>query len=238
MYAQTRLGSSVNSSPQSDGNDSHYGTPGTKLTEFSPEDVRSEQKLRPGNDFRTPQPPAFALRAKSGSTTPLFKVEKPIGPDPFTSLKHGSQMGSPFNGPRLSAKAASFKPQTFNVDSKGCGIAGVYAEIRATREGESAATPVTSFEQMNTSPLVDTGSYFQRDRSSNGSSSIGGILLPPSESPVSGIPSLDSLALAPSFTNDFSSNGNTRYLRITGVDNTLGVDKLNTAFQVPTKLYF
>ena len=93
---------SANSSPTSN------GTPGTKLTEFSPEDFRSDAKL-PHEVARAVQPPAFALQGLEEAVTVVHQGPSVLVAglqDPFTSTPASSKI----EGTRLSPRATTFKP--------------------------------------------------------------------------------------------------------------------------------
>lgn len=102
------------SSPSSGGVDSHRGTPGTKVTEFSPEDVRSEPKADGKGIGKAKFPPTFSLQGVPVKTSPNGKVatiRSLANHDPFTT---GSSVltvnGNPSAGIKLSPTAAAFKP--------------------------------------------------------------------------------------------------------------------------------
>ena len=232
MYTQSKVENSVDSSPQSDENDSHYGTPGTRLTEFSPEDLRNDQKSRSCTDMQNPQPPAFALKANSNPLCSLFKVGKPSGSDPFTSVKQRSQSGRTDSSQRLSAKAASFKPLTFSVTSASHGCPDARTAPNVVGKAQSATFHNPTFSHINASYTGHTGHNSRYDQTSSEASCVGGILLPLNTLPFQGSQPVKSPSpMSPNY--NFSNGGKTRYLQINGVSRALGIDKMNHAFKVP-----
>ena len=229
MYMQSKLEKSVDSSPQSDGNDSHYGTPGTRLTEFSPEDIRNEQKQRSCSDVQSPQPPAFALKAKPGSSCSSFKVEKPSGSDPFTSVKQRGHSGRTDSSQRLSAKAASFKPLNFSVTSVGHGSSNAHTTVNTIGEVQKAPSHSPAVSPINAHCIGHTGHDSRHDQKSSDASSMGSVLLPLNRLSFHGLhPATSQSAVA----YDFSNGEKTRYLQINGVSKALGIDRMNHAFKV------
>lgn len=102
------------SSPRtSDEAESHRGTPDTKLTAFSPEEVCSPEKSAGGDAVGQDGPPAFTIKptyAKSSSKAPgSFKAYG--SQDPFV-IVHGPVTGSKLSheAPKLSPTASSFTP--------------------------------------------------------------------------------------------------------------------------------
>ena len=229
---QSKLEKSVDSSPQSDGNDSHYGTPGTRLTEFSPEDLRNEQKQRSCTNVQSPQPPAFALKAKPNSSCSSFRVEKPSGSDPFTSVKQKGHSGRTDSSQRLSAKAASFKPLNFSVTSAGCGSSNAHTTVNTIGEVQKAPSHNPAFSPTDGSCTGHPGYDTRHNQKSSDTSFTGGVLLPLNRLSSHGLQPATSQSPVPPVTYDFSNGGKSRYLQINGVSKALGIDRMNHAFKV------
>ena len=94
--------------------ESHHGTPATKLSAFSPEDVRTEQKPDLCAVSRTNLPPAFTLRPvpvkpsskRRGHISSVF-----CNSDPFTTASTASLIThSLLDAPKLSPIASTFTP--------------------------------------------------------------------------------------------------------------------------------
>ncbi len=94
--------------------ESHHGTPETKLTAFSPEDVRLQPRVGEYKTVRSNLPPAFALgqpQDHSGSTVGAGNTLAFSCQDPFITNSSASyRTSSPRPQPKLSAGASSFTP--------------------------------------------------------------------------------------------------------------------------------
>lgn len=94
--------------------ESQHGTPETKLTAFSPEDVRLQPRLAEFRTVRSNLPPAFALGQSQDHLYPTLGANTTVTfgcPDPFVnnaSTAYGSCSSTP--RPRLSPDASSFTP--------------------------------------------------------------------------------------------------------------------------------
>ncbi|MCJ1472839.1 hypothetical protein MMC13_001488 [Lambiella insularis] len=103
-------------SPSSGGAESHRCTPGTKLTDFSPEDTRQKAKPSLHGGVQINLPPAFALHGVPVNSGPNGKASGSSGAsgaiDPFTVTPSALRVnGTPTTGIKLSPTAASFSPQ-------------------------------------------------------------------------------------------------------------------------------
>ena len=100
------------SSPSSGGVDSHHGTPGTKLTEFSPEECHSEQKSGNSGDGKISLPPAFSIQGVPFKISPEVAEVSAFGiQDPFTTSSSVRIMNHVTSaGIKLSPTAADFTP--------------------------------------------------------------------------------------------------------------------------------
>ena len=96
-------------SPSSGGNASNHGTPGTKMTDFSPEDVRSESKSTTNDGTNANQPPPFALQVKSADEVDEFSLTGETQ-DPFIGNTHGLGFKAEPSVQKLSPTAPTFKP--------------------------------------------------------------------------------------------------------------------------------
>ncbi|MCJ1396505.1 hypothetical protein MMC18_009396 [Xylographa bjoerkii] len=101
-------------SPSSGGAESHHCTPGTKLTEFSPEEFRGEPTTGYNGNTKCNHPPAFALQGVSLKFSPHNKALNftPLGTqDPFTVTSSALKVNAnATTGVKLSPIAAAFKP--------------------------------------------------------------------------------------------------------------------------------
>ena len=223
------------SSPSSDGVESHDGTPGTKLTELSPEDVRFDSKAITEVSTASAYPPVFAL--------PGHQVCGTLGFDALSLATHGSN--DPFSAssglpkasyqaklPKLSPTAESFRPRlssTSNLEqanSVGPGavetkLCGVQTPIK-TAVGYLRATSVPDSEASSTKT------------SSGLLVADGGTLLPPIGAPSSA-PSSCMQSVEDCSSEKFQASlihMGTRYVKITGVAKAATIDDLNLIFNV------
>ncbi|KAL9602124.1 MAG: hypothetical protein Q9179_002632 [Wetmoreana sp. 5 TL-2023] len=101
--------SSVNSADV----ESHHGTPETKLTVLSPEDMHANMGGTPQIASRSNNPPAFLLGAIPMKENPKGKAPNPVPAgyqDPFVTPKPGSTSASSSEVPKLSPVAPTFTP--------------------------------------------------------------------------------------------------------------------------------
>ena len=110
-------------SPSSGGAESHHGTPGTKLTDFSPEDFRGQSRMVYNGNSKTNHPPAFTLQGVPLKFSPHSKAPNlsPMGTqDPFTVTSSTLQaIGNTVSGIKLSPTAVAFKPTQSGLYSAG-----------------------------------------------------------------------------------------------------------------------
>ncbi|KAL8746803.1 MAG: hypothetical protein Q9190_001208 [Brigantiaea leucoxantha] len=112
------------SSPNSaQGTESHHGTPETKLTVLSPEELCADQKSANRGILRNNCPPAFSLGAVPAKASPRGKVPKHVFSsqqhDPFVTPKASLATLSTIASPRLSPTASAFTPSGFEGRSSG-----------------------------------------------------------------------------------------------------------------------
>lgn len=140
------------SSPNtSDDAESHRGSPDTKLTVFSPEDVSMVKKTTAGEDVDNDGPPAFTIRSNNSKCSPKgrasFKTSD--SQDPFITVV-GLTTGSRNCGerPKLSPTASSFTP---------FGAVGMAPGAATTTPGRLGYAPSTStgVSFLNTNSLPD-----------------------------------------------------------------------------------
>ena len=108
-------GQGVSDSPNSSEEvESHHGTPATKLSVFSPENVRTEYKASAYAVGESSLPPTFSLRPVPGKCSPKDKARISSvfgGSDPFTTTSTASfSTQSLQDAPKLSPIASSFMP--------------------------------------------------------------------------------------------------------------------------------
>ena len=226
MQSRSVTEDSTHSSPLSESNESHYGTPGTKLTEFSPEDGRNDQTQLPCRTVQTPQPPAFVLKPNLSPANPYTRSEPSDEPDPFTSTE---QLEHNKPGQKLSATAASFRPLALASSPHAKDTLGL-RNVSATTWRESSGTPIVASSCYSFSHQSGT------DEPKNISSSPLTDALPndsrnPSKRSNTALPPTQDMSAAP-LKHGFPGDSGTRYMQITGVDKIVGVDNLNRALKV------
>ena len=226
MQSRSLTEHSTHSSPLSDFNESQYGTPGTKLTEFSPEDVRNDQTQLSCRTVQTPQPPAFVLGPNLSPANPFTSYEPSDEPDPFISTE---QLEHNRPGQKLSATAASFKPLARTSGQHAKDALGSCSVSDTTREIPGGAPIVASlcysvsnqcgtdrFKEVSPHPLTDALPNDPLDSSKRCAAAL---------------PLTQDMSSAPLKHGSSGSNG-TRYMQITGVNRLFGVDNLNRALKV------
>lgn len=225
------------SSPSSGGVESHRGTPGTKVTEFSPEDVRGEPKMDGKAIANAKFPPTFALQGVPVKVSPNGKAGTTRGMgnhDPFTS---GSSVlavnGNPSAGIKLSPTAAAFKPfQSTNQ------LAVINANHRGFPDRQAAGVPsvgqqpaiTSTVSYLNATSVPDLHPH--RKFTEDHSHLSGGLPQPPIAPPShtqSSVPlngGLSSLGLP---SADVASS---RYLKISNVPKVTSQQNLTEIFSV------
>ena len=216
------------SSPQSNGSDSHRGTPGTKLTEFSPEVSRNKQAQRPCSGTQLSQPPAFALGTQGGLSSSSFKITKPNEPDPFTSGKVGPHATRIQPGQKLSARAASFKPLASGTTQ---GYQSIHNRGLSTEliHGKPAQ-PYPAFASGDAGDGENTN--IPPGRYNLHPSLATSVTFPQVGSQATQLLQLANNAGPTPLADEFSGNRSTRYLRIAGIPPSIGVEGLNNAIKV------
>ena len=94
--------------------ESHHGTPATKLSAFSPDDVRTEQKPSMYAARHTNLPPPFTLRPVPVKSSPKGRGHISsvfYNSDPFTTTSIAKSIAQSFlDAPKLSPIASTFTP--------------------------------------------------------------------------------------------------------------------------------
>ncbi|KAL8737937.1 MAG: hypothetical protein Q9181_001200 [Wetmoreana brouardii] len=174
--------SSVNSADV----ESHHGTPETKLTVLSPEDMRTNMGGTPQNPPRSNNPPAFLLGAIPMKENPKGKGPNPVlagYQDPFVTLKPGSTPASSSDVPKLSPVAPAFTPLRLASNASEGTISNTLKVPGTSSPGAIAYTPSsqppapvnpetrcgeTSLEKYHSS--VTSGTHLSRSSQTSSSS--------------------------------------------------------------------
>lgn len=94
--------------------ESHHGTPETKISSFSPEDLRNQPKTNAYGTVRANLPPAFSLGQSQDKSSPTAKLGNLAlfgSQDPFISISGCASAGRGGNDPpKLSPVASTFTP--------------------------------------------------------------------------------------------------------------------------------
>ena len=224
------------SSPSSGGVDSPRGTPGTKVTEFSPEDGRGEPKVDGKGIVKASFPPTFSLQGVPIKLSPNGKVGTIRGmasQDPFTT---GSSVltvnANPSACIKLSPTAVAFMPLQ---STQLAAINTNYASSRCPRS--TGATPLGSqsgvtstVSYLNATSVPDLHPH--RKITENLSHVTEGLpqppIAPPTHAHSSGTMNGGFSSLAVQSTNLSSS----RYLKVCNVPKVTTQQNLNEIFSV------
>ena len=214
--------------------DSHHGTPETKLTAFSPEDVHAEQSITTASARKPTLPPAFALHQLPAQTKIYAEnVGRVVfgSYDPFVSTSTYS-LTRRISGdtPKLSPTASSFTP---------LGLAKCLnrtIEARAVEPSISTSTSTNSnstVSYLTATSVPDTTSsspqlkkYLQSVAAEAGLSPIG---KRPASAPSSPTKTPESSSTANQFSSDVSTS---RSLIITQIDRATPAKELSDFFSV------
>lgn len=229
-------GSIDQSSPSSGGVDSLRGTPGTKVTEFSPEDVRGEPKVDGKGMAKANFPPTFSLQGVPIKFSPNGKVGTIRGMashDPFTT---GTSVltvnGNSSAGIKLSPTAAAFMPLQSNqlaaINTNHTGFPDIRS-VGLTPLGQQGGVAST-VSYLNATSVPDLHPH--RKITENLSHICGGLpqppIAPPTHTHSSGTMSGGLFPLASPSTNVVSS----RYLQVSNVPRVTSQHNLNEIFSV------
>lgn len=234
MAAQKHAALSVHSSPSSEDTHSYRNTPGTTLTEFSPDDTRGDLRINSVDGLKVPNPPTFTLRtARTDSgTDALTATSNSDVQDPFTgdTVPFPSAGGT---GPKLSPVAPAFMPLNPSWKSTTSRVGGKEASNSSKLQVVPSNTGISYLSATSVPDVDDVPSHLI---------SIQDPLSVVSAAPLSpiGPPCLihDNLAKERVETDNtlFSTTRtSTRYLRISSIPKTTTVDDLNIAFNVCTE---
>lgn len=103
--------------------ESQHGSPETKLTAFSPEDVRLKTRLGEYKTVRSNLPPAFALGQSQDHPGSIVNIDSFGSQDPFVANSGVVyRPRSPRPQPRLSPGASSFTPLESREWGSGLGL--------------------------------------------------------------------------------------------------------------------
>ena len=114
MSQPTALSLSFYSSPSSEENETFHGTPATKLTDFSPEEVRVDAGQITNTNGEIHNPPLFALPGvQSPKTLETGRCSNlgAVNQDPFRSDVSSPTVCQPATPAKLSATAQTFQPR-------------------------------------------------------------------------------------------------------------------------------
>ncbi|KAL9613748.1 MAG: hypothetical protein Q9167_001762 [Letrouitia subvulpina] len=211
----------ISSSPNSaQGTDSRHGTPETKLTAFSPEDLRTDQKPTNRITLRSDLPPVFSLSAVPAKASPKGKAShsdvSPQQHDPFVTTKAELTAYSTSEPPKLSPTASAFTPMGFRDYKPGNIISHTLIVPSNTSDGATDTHANASRLSPLSAPITSSGHLsLQRCLSSTTTTSSSSVTSQPMSIP----------SQKPFFSGDepfpfqFSStNGLSRALIISQVD--------------------
>ena len=220
MCPPPNLEDSMYSSPLSSGSGSHRGTPGTILTEFSPQLTRSQQVQRSCSNSRFRQPPAFALSNEGSEHTPAETINKHEELDPFTSAERVSCTTLVRSNRKLSATAATFQPSAVSFPSYQANFSEEI--VRSSMKLESQDTEAIVVPNRHRSDIVVDPSPSRHPYGAFSSSSD--VLL---DAPTPYAYSTGQALPARRF-----SGAGTRYLQISGIPASIGIEQLNDSLKV------
>jgi hypothetical protein len=236
---------SAECSPSSDAIESLQGTPYTKLTEYSPDENRSEVKAIGPMAFSADLPPAFPRQASSHLHGPVHKasgVNISEVQDPFvTSSINALHVG--FNhGPKLSPTAATFKPLQ-PIGRNGRGIysgskPAVMNEFLASRKiAQADTTASVGYLTATSVPDVDNEPNYHKQTKGLSTTPLGSTLLspigPPSQQNPTTPPLSDCGYLPVEMFSAFEEK--LRYLAIHRVSKDTTTEELTAIFNVSAR---
>lgn len=152
----------VSSSPNSaQGTDSRHGSPETKLTAFSPEDLRADQKPTNNHALRSNLPPVFSLSAVPAKASPKGKASRPdLTPqqhDPFVTGKTGLTAYSTSEPPKLSPTASAFTPMGFRDYKPGNIVSHMLIVPSNTSDGTADTHANVNRVSPSSAPVTSSG---------------------------------------------------------------------------------
>ena len=224
------------SSPSTGDVESLSGTPDTKLTTFSPEDVRGGSKVMANSGIKVNLPPAFALQGVPSRTCLNGRVFKAtiMAPDPFTSTSNVAPFNRMANdGLKLSPTAVSFTP--LSAASHYSSIDG-FNPSRQANSGSGLINTTSSVGYLTATSVPDTS-----PTNSKLKKNLLSVSAEPLISPIG--QRTPSLPISPTTSEDSIKSGNfwdlgegSRYLMISQVSSTTSPNELNDFFNVCSSL--
>ena len=215
----------------SEGGASYRSTPETKLTAFSPEDLRGEPKAIANSGIKIKLPPAFTLHAASNKVDFVGRVTGPASTeihDPFTTTRNTLQYATAsIARPKLSPTAISFTP-SLDVEQPRS-LKGSRCFHESLPPGQRLGTSAVSY--LNATSVPDTAPLDLK--LGNGS------LVATPEAFLSPIGPLASTSTGIATLENESSKalGNSRYLMISNILKNVSIAELNEIFTVSTFLH-
>ncbi|KAL9044105.1 MAG: hypothetical protein Q9214_002734 [Letrouitia sp. 1 TL-2023] len=179
----------ISSSPNSaQGTDSRHGTPETKLTAFSPEDLRTDQKPTNHHTLRSNLPPVFSLSAVPAKASPKGKASHsdvtPQQHDPFVTTKTGLTAYSTSEPPKLSPTASAFTPMGFRDYKPGNIVSHTLIVPSNTSDGAADTQANVSRLSPSSAPITSSGHLsLQRCLSSTTTTSSSSVTSQPISTP-------------------------------------------------------
>lgn len=228
------LGGQPGSPRSSEEADSHHGTPETKLTAFSPEDVHAEQNFATASATKPTLPPAFALHqlpVKAIAYGEAFGRVVFGSNDPFVSPSTYS-LNRRISGdtPKLSPTASSFTPLGLakclnrTVETRAVDPSMPTSTSTNTTSTVSYLTATSVPDTISSSPQLKK--YLQSVAAEAGLSPIG-------KRPATATSTPAEILEASSTANQFSSDVSTsRSLIVSQIDRTTPAKELSDFFSV------
>ena len=206
--------------------ESHHGTPATKLSTFSPDDIRTEQKVSESALRQTNLPPAFTLRSDPIKSSHIgrMQVSSLFGnPDPFTTASSASFQ----NVPKLSPSASTFTPLSLQRDAN----ERIGRSIPTVALSALKVNDIPLDEGFHTAPLQQTSQPELKKLLYSVANSA--LVSPTSQSPTWSVESSSTRNGHGTDFGHFSSGSNvSRYLMISQVAQNTSIDEFEAFFDV------
>lgn len=228
------LGGRLGSPHSSEEADSHHGTPETKLTAFSPEDIHVEQNIATASARKPTLPPTFTLHQLPVKAIAYGEASGRVvfgSNDPFVSTSTYS-LNRRISGdtPKLSPTASSFTPvglaKCFNRTVEACAVEPPMPTSTCTNTNSTVSylTATSVPDTMSSSPQLKK--YLQSVAAEAGLSPIG---KRPATAPSSPTKILEVSSTANQFSSDVSTS---RSLIVSQIDRTTPAKELSDFFSV------
>ena len=236
MSGQNNFNMCAQSSPSSEGYETHNGTPATKLTEYSPDDVRRDAKTASEVCAVTSDPPLFALEAFQTNATSKLESSTQLGTvahDPFSSDSGISMTFRSSRAPKLSPTAKDFKPRTSSA-CKPHNSLPMETHFNHSHSGEthSPVTTAVGYLRATSVPDMEETSLISRNSSSVLLGNQGTLLAPIGAPPPLNTHVSATTPCSPNTQKRFPIRNGSRYIQISGVAKTATIDDLNKIFNV------